>query len=130
MRRMAKTSIRIQIGEEEYDAFLDDSHSPQTVEKVLEALPVETSINTWGEEFYFRIPVEAGEENGKPVVSIGDLAFWPQGSAFCIFFGRTPMSRNDEEIVPASPVNLLGRIEGAERLKGHRDGERVRITSA
>ena len=76
-----------------------------------EALPIEASANTWGDEIYFGIPVSAGDEAGQEVVDLGDLAYWPPGSAFCIFFGPTPMSRSDE-IRPASPVTVVGKISG------------------
>lgn len=122
--------LNIQISEESFDAWLDESLTPETVQKIIEALPIETKINTWGEEFYFRIPVDAGPENGVEKVSVGDLAFWPQGQAFCIFFGKTPMSRNEEEIIPASAVNPIGKIEGIDRLKKHKDGETIRIKKA
>jgi len=123
------TPIRIEIADETFDAHLDESSAPETVRKILEALPLEASINSWGDEFYFSIPVEAEPENAVEKVSVGDLAFWPQGSAFCIFFGKTPMSKNDKEIIPASAVNPIGRIEGIERLKKHQDGEHIRIVN-
>lgn len=120
--------INIQISEDSFDAWLDESLAPDTVQKIIGSLPIETTINTWGEEFYFRIPVEAGLENEVEKVSVGDLAFWPQGQAFCIFFGQTPMSRSEDEIIPASAVNPIGKIEGIDRLKKHSDGETVRIS--
>jgi hypothetical protein len=71
--------------------------------------------------------VEAGAENPKEVVEMGDLGYWPPGSAFCIFFGRTPASRGDE-IRPASPVNVVGRISGDPRIfKKVRGGEKVTL---
>ncbi len=121
------TSIKIEIAGETFDAHLNESAAPETVRKILEALPLEASINSWGDEFYFSIPVEAEPENAVEKVSVGDLAFWPQGRAFCIFFGKTPMSKNDKELIPASAVNPIGRIEGTERLKKHKDGEHIKI---
>lgn len=122
--------IKIEIAGETFPAYLDVNAAPETVRKILESLPLEASINSWGDEFYFSIPVEAEPENAVEKVSVGDLAFWPQGRAFCIFFGKTPMSKNDKEIIPASAVNPIGRIEGVERLNKHRDGEQIRITIA
>ena len=72
---------------------------------IWDALPIEASASTWGDEIYFGIPVAAGEEMGQEVVELGDLGYWPPGSAFCMFFGPTPMSRGDE-IRPASPVTV------------------------
>jgi hypothetical protein len=67
--------------------------------------------NRWGEEIYFSIPVSLEEEDAREVVSAGDLGYWPPGTAFCLFWGPTPMSRG-QEIRPASPVNVFGKIIG------------------
>jgi len=83
----------------------------ETAQEIWEALPIESKVNTWGDEIYFPIPIKIGLENAKAVVSAGDLGYWPPGTAFCIFFGPTPMSRGDE-IRPASPVDVFGRIVG------------------
>jgi len=100
--------IRITAGAVTATAQLNDSHTAQEIWK---ALPIEGTGNTWGDEIYFGIPVHLGEENGQEVVELGDLGYWPPGHAFCIFFGPTPMSRG-QEIRPASPVNVFGKIEG------------------
>lgn len=73
-------------------------------------LPIETVPNEWGDEFYFTIPVKLpldATATGK--VKVGDIGYWPPGSALAIFFGRTPMSTGPDP-VPASEVNLVGRI--------------------
>lgn len=85
--------------------------NPKTAEAIYNALPIKGRANTWGDEIYFSIPVDASQENGKKVVELGDIAYWPPGKAFCIFFGRTPASRGDE-IRAASAVNVFGRIVG------------------
>ena len=94
------------------DAELNDS---KTAQEIWEALPIESNVNTWGDEIYFSIPVKMGAENAKAVVSEGDLGYWPPGTAFCIFFGPTPVSQGDE-IRPASPVNVFGRIIGNSKI--------------
>ena len=77
---------------------------------IWQALPLEGVANTWGEEIYFRIPVSHDlAPDAKEVVQLGDLAYWPQGQAFCIFFGATPIS-GPGEIRPASAVNVVGRL--------------------
>ena len=100
--------IRIRCGEVEVTAALDDS---ATAQAIWAALPLQGSANVWGDEIYFRIPVTLAEDDARELVEIGDLGYWPPGSAFCIFFGPTPMSRGSE-IRPASPVNVFGSIEG------------------
>ena len=122
--------IVITVGDEEFAATLDEESAPRTVQAIAEALPLEEVGSTWGDEIYFSIPVDAGPENGVETVSVGDLGYWPQGNAFCIFYGKTPMSRSEEEIVPASAVNPIGRFAGAERLKEHGEGETVRVERA
>jgi hypothetical protein len=77
----------------------------------LGALPIQASGNTWGDEIYFKISVENEVENGQEVVELGDLGYWPPGSAFCLFFGPTPASQGDE-IRPASEVTVIGKIKG------------------
>ncbi len=111
------------------EAALTDE-SPDTARRIWEALPIEARANTWGDEIYFGIPVEADPENPREVVDLGDLAYWPPGNAFCIFFGRTPASRGDE-IRPASAVNVFGKVKGDPKVfKKVRSGERVRIERA
>ena len=111
------------------EAALTDE-SPDTARRIWEALPIEARANTWGDEIYFGIPVDADPENPREVVDLGDLAYWPPGNAFCIFFGRTPASRGDE-IRPASAVNVFGKVTGDPKVfKKVRSGERVRIERA
>ncbi|MFA6448201.1 MAG: cyclophilin-like fold protein [bacterium] len=120
---MAERRIKITAGSVTAEAVLNDS---QTSEKIWNALPIEASGNTWGDEIYFSIPVkDALAADAKEVVALGDLAYWPPGSAFCIFFGRTPASEGDE-IRPASAVNPVGKVVGdAKIFKSARSGEKV-----
>ncbi|MFC1552671.1 cyclophilin-like fold protein [Candidatus Latescibacterota bacterium] len=99
-------NIVITIDNESVRAELNDS---QTSEQILAKLPIESDFSTWGDEIYFSIPVQMGSENGKEIVELGELGYWPPGNAFCIFYGATPESTEDE-IKPASEVNPLGRI--------------------
>jgi len=113
------TRIVIRLGDDEFQGHLTDEFAPRTVQKIIEALPFESQARCWGDEIYFDIPVQMEEENARTKVSVGDLGYWPQGACFCIFYGMTPMSRSEDEIIPASPVNLIGRIEDPESLKQH-----------
>jgi len=72
-------------------------------------LPIRSEINLWGNEIYFEIPVEADIENGKVVLDIGNIAFWPPGNALCIFFGPTPASM-DSRPRAASAVTVIGKF--------------------
>ena len=108
--------IKIILGDLVLDAHLNDS---PTAQKVWEALPIETSFNTWGDEIYFSIPVAMElESDAQELVESGDLGYWPSGNAFCIFFGPTPIS-SEGEIRPASAVNIIGRMtDDGTKLKG------------
>ena len=121
---MAPRRIRITAGSVAADAVLDDS---ATSGLVWDALPLAVAGETWGDEIYFRIPVNAKPENPCETVELGDLGYWPPGAAFCIFFGRTPSSRG-EEIRPASPVNVFGKLAGDPTIfKKVRSGTQVRV---
>ena len=100
--------IRIKVGQIEATAELNDT---RTAQAIWETLPVKGRANLWGDEIYFSIPLNLELELGQELVSIGDLGYWPQGNAFCIFFGPTPISQGDE-IRPASPVTVFGKIIG------------------
>jgi len=102
-----------------------------TARKMIEALPLESSVNVWGDEIYFNIKVHLElEPDARANVEVGDLAYWPAGPAFCIFFGPTPVSTG---IQPRaySPVNVFGRVLGdAKRFNGVSDGAEIKIIRA
>jgi len=119
-----KKIVRIKAGATQVTAELN---STRTAQAIWDALPFEGRANTWGNEIYFSIPVNLELENGQELVSKGDLTYWPPGPAFCIFFGPTPMSRG-QEIRPAGPVTVLGRITGdTEVLKQVAQGAEITI---
>jgi len=122
-----KRKIKIVAGKLELEAWLNET---KTATKVFEALPITSTVNTWGDEIYFTIPVDAGPEDAKELVSLGDIGYWPPGKAMCIFFGKTPISKGDE-IRPASPVNIMGKVEGdLKLLRKVKDGEEIIIRQA
>ena len=108
--------IKITVGGIEVDAWLNET---DTAAGVLDILPVTATINLWGEEIYFSIPLAKEEENAREIVDVGDIAYWPRGQAICIFLGRTPISQGDEPRA-ISPVNVIGGIspEGVTGLLG------------
>ena len=124
---MTKRSITINAGSAEVTAELYDT---PTADLVWDALPITASGSTWGDEIYFRTPVSAEEQDAVPTVDMCAVAYWPPGQAICLFFGPTPMSVGDE-IRPASPVNVFGRIVGDPTvLKAVSSGEEVRVERA
>ena len=97
--------ITVRAGDVTIDGDLNDA---PTAHLVWDALRIKAAVNTWADEIYFAIHVSAEEDDtAEGVVELGAIAFWPPGSALCLFFGPTPMS-NDDEIRPASAVNVLG----------------------
>jgi hypothetical protein len=98
--------IRIKVGLIETVAELNDS---RTAQAIWEALPIKGQANLWGDEIYFSIPLSLELEAGQESVNVGDLGYWPDGSALCIFFGPTPISRGGK-IRPASPVTVFGKV--------------------
>ena len=91
------------------EAELSFEENPNTSRAILDSLPLRSKISRWGDEIYFQIPLDLVEENSKQEVEIGDLGYWPQGKCFCIFFGKTPISKGNKPKA-ASPVNVFGRI--------------------
>ena len=118
---------KIRIIVDDISAVAELSNS-KTSEAIWDALPIENTVNTWGEEIYFEIPVKSAlDENAKKVVEKGDLGYWPSGRAFCIFFGPTPASKGDE-IRPASAVNIVGKVSGdVEAFKSVQDGTNIKL---
>jgi len=102
-----------------------------TTEKIWAALPIEGRANTWGEEIYFSIPVEApAEPDARTEVEVGDLGYWVDGQGFCIFFGPTPASTGDQPVA-ASNVNVFGKVGGdATVFKSVPGGAAVKIEKA
>ena len=124
---MGDRKIRITVGKITADAVLNDT---KTAAAVWDALPLSIPGQTWGDEIYFGIPVKAKPENASEIVEKGDLAYWPPGSAFCIFYGPTPASHGDE-IRAASAVTVFGRVLGDPTVfKPVRSGTTVRVERA
>ncbi|SRR2546426_12422201 len=121
---MAERRIRITAGSVSAQAVLNGG---ATAGAVWAALPLAVPGDTWGDEIYFGIPVKVKPESPRETVEVGDLGYWPPGAAFCIFFGPTPASRGNE-IRPASPVDVIGRIVGdATIFTKVRSGTVVRV---
>lgn len=99
-----------------------------TARAIFAMLPVSGTANVWGEEIYFSIPLRLDPSpDARQEVEVGDLAYWPSGDAFCIFFGPTPVSTGKKPLA-YSPVNIFGKIHGdATVLKKVNSGELVKV---
>ena len=120
---MGERQIEISAGDVIVTAVLNDS---DTADELWVALPITARAQTWGDEIYFSIPVSVEEAaDSQETVEMGAVAFWPPGSALCLFWGPTPMSAPGE-IRPASAVNVMGLIDGDPTvLGGVADGTEV-----
>ena len=120
---MSERQIEISAGDVIVTAVLNDS---DTADELSAALPITARAQTWGDEIYFSIPVSVEEAaDSQETVEMGAVAFWPPGSALCLFWGPTPMSAPGE-IRPASAVNVMGLLDGAPTvLGGVADGTEV-----
>ena len=93
--------------------------APRTIDTIVRKLPVEGRAAIWKEEVYFEIPIKMGEEKAKPTVELGTIAFWPMGSALCVFYGKSQ---------PYSPVSILGKItNNLEIFKQVKSGATIKV---
>jgi hypothetical protein len=123
------SDIVIKIGEHTFQAKL---HDTPTAKAILDKIPFESSVNTWGDEIYFHVPAKAElEKDAREIVSIGDLAYWPTMPAFCIFFGPTPVSAGKEPRA-ASKVNVFGKLVEVDMntLRSFSGGENIKVFHA
>ena len=117
--------IRITVGGVQLEAELKGT---KTAGEVYAALPVDAPVNTWGEEFYFKLAgVKDYRETATNQVKVGDVAYWGAGQVLAIFFGRTPMSMGPDP-VPADRVNVIGKIVGdATQLRRVMEAPTIRV---
>lgn len=120
--------IRIKTAKLEMIAALNQS---KTAQAIVQSLPVKSRASRWGDEIYFSIPVDMPEEaDARQDMEIGELGYWPEGTAFCIFFGPTPVSSTDQPRA-YSNVNPIGKIEGeATQFRTVNNGDPIEIELA
>jgi len=109
-------------------AELNDSNIAKSI---WDSLPIEGDAQRWGDEIYFEIPVkEKLDTQARRDMEVGEIAYWPPGKAFCIFFGPTPVSKGNQPRA-ASNVNPVGKIMGdATLFRSVKDGEKIRLEKA
>ena len=119
-------SIRITVGDVQLTGTLNDT---PTADKIWDALPIDRRVNVWGSEFYFDCGVSADQApDATDRMEVGTLAYWPPGTAFCIFFGPTPASTGSEPRM-ASLGNIFGKLDDVPvaRLQKIRSGTAIKI---
>jgi hypothetical protein len=93
--------------------------APRTVDMIVKKLPIEGRAALWKEEVYFETLIKMGEEKAKATVEKGTIAFWPMGSAICIFYGESQ---------PYSPVSVLGQVtKSLEIFSNVKSGMKIRV---
>lgn len=93
--------------------------APRTIDTIVRKLPIEGRAALYKEEIYFEIPIKMGEEKAKAIVESGTIAFWPMGSALCVFYGKSQ---------PYSPVSILGKItNNLEIFKQVKSGTTIKV---
>jgi len=99
--------ITITIAGQDFSARLNDSAAAR---ELIEALPLTVTMSRWGDEYYGGCTLNIEDmDSAREIMEVGEIAYWPPGSALCFFFGATPAS-TDERPQAASPVVPLGRI--------------------
>jgi hypothetical protein len=118
--------IRFDFGKLALDAELLDT---PTATAILAALPMTSSALTWGEEVYFEVPFKVPrEKDARAIVTPGEIAYWPEGPAIALGFGRTPISQGEETRL-ASPCNIFGRaLSDVKALAAVKAGTKVKVT--
>jgi len=110
--------------------FEAEFNSSKTSKAIYDKLPIESTVDAWGDEIYFDIGLKLLNEHPTFSVKIGDIAYWPKGQSMCIFFGPTPISKGQAPR-PASEVNIIGRTTcQPEVLKNIKAGAKIRIYKA
>ena len=100
----------------------------ETAKKIIERLPIESKVKTWGDEIYFDTGITAPSKGGTLDVNIGDISYWPEGKCLCIFFGPTAASSGDKP-VPASEVVVVGKTSAKpELLRKVKSGTKISVT--
>jgi uncharacterized protein len=119
------TRIRISVGNARFEGEFADTPCGHALSALL---PLETKFSVWGDEFYFPVPLDFPlDHTATRQVAIGDIGYWPPGPALAIFFGPTPMSTGNEP-VPASEVNLVGRLFGeATMLRSEKNADFITL---
>jgi len=108
-------NMKIKIFAEDIEAVAELYNTP-TAKVIYNAIPFDGAANRWGDEIYFVLPLRINiEKNATDIVEKGDIAYWPDGRCFCIFFGKTPASTEDE-IKAVSKVNIFGKIKGDPKI--------------
>ena len=104
--------------------------STVTADRIWAALPLHSTVETWGDSIHFEIPVHSGRERSARLnVAAGDVCFWSEDHRVLIGFGPTPISMADE-IRLMRPCNIWATaLDDVSRLQVVTPGEKVSLTA-
>lgn len=118
--------IKLTVGQSSFEASLLKN---KTAKAIFASLPIEGLAKRWGDEIYFDVGLKLPlEKDARQDVEVGDIAYWPEGPAICIFFGRTPVSKSEKPRA-YSPVNIFGKISNIDiaALRKVKNGDRIKV---
>ena len=115
--------VKIRVGSTELNAEI---YNTELGKKIIELLPIEAKPNRWGDEIYFGLPIEHSLQNEQQEVEVGELAYWPPGQGFCIFYGQTPASTGAKPAA-ASEVEVFGRVKDDVTVLKNETGTTVSV---
>jgi len=92
--------------------------APRTVDALLRKMPLEGRAALLKGGFYFTVPLQMGLEKPVKTVSSGTIAFWPLGSALCLFY---------DDSTTYSPVNVVGNATFNDVLREVQMGTILRV---
>ena len=101
------TRVRFETAAGAFDGTLNED---EIAKALVQKLPIASTVNRWGEEIYFDVPVEMANTKPTRAVTVGDIGYWPEGPSLCIFFGKTPASKGNEPR-PASDITIVGHTD-------------------
>ncbi|MBR4225766.1 MAG: AfsR family transcriptional regulator [Candidatus Methanomethylophilaceae archaeon] len=120
---MSKISIRSRAGE-----FKGDLDGSDISNAIWLSPPLTLETNMLGGMMYCDLPLDVilPKEGRVTELETGDIAYWPGPGAFCVFFGPTPLSREDGRPVAPYPVIRIGRMIGdCSRMDDIGDRQRI-----
>lgn len=120
-------TVRFETPSGSFEGLFNDTEIARAIRKVL---PISATVNRWGDEIYFDVPVKMANARPTLNVEVGDIAYWPDGPCLCIFFGQTPASTSRKPR-PASPVTIVGHTQvPVSLLQTIAEGMRIVVSDA
>jgi len=110
--------------------FYAKTRESETSKIIIKNLPIKSKINTWGDEIYFdtRLKPVKLEADSKDVFELGEIAYWVDGAAIAIGFGRTPASKGNEIRLVSKCNYWADAVNPSDLLKLKQSSDNDQIT--